>query len=381
LVRRILSVVTAIILFGVFWSPAVSYADTNDSFTITGLTQYTTSDTRFTVNVTGADTVCSMSFGLQWDTKAPYVFTMHATGQEAYEDGVSVHLCNNTNVFLSLGTTIPFEMKELPTFGSLGPNATEVSLQNNLMESATVTVSNPSGEILATDTLPASELSTVAFDVDRAAPVQYFQATITSQSGITMNFPFPVADRWGLLGTNFSPTFSPCSTIQWAYNPKGAPAKVSQKKIVADILGAFKRLSAITGLQFKQVTTPGLPGQPNVITLDWVFDRTAHANTAAAYGGFGWNEDLRLPYGEIHLNAKNWWPSNDKYSGFGYYKTQKIAGRGWMFTHELMHVLGLSHSKDPKQLMYFMIQKQVTFGDADQAALKALYTPTLCTAN
>ena len=150
-----------------------------------------------------------------------------------------------------------------------------------------------------------------------------------------------------------SATFTPCSTITWRYDQTKVPQ--GRYGLAQDAQGAFDRITDITGLRFIRTDKPDAD-----ITIQW-----GDLGIKTRLGG---RADTKS--GVITINRDTTW-ATDKHAGFrlvgGY-----LPGRGWLLAHEISHILGVSHTDVPKQIMNPKMGTDY-WGAEDLAALHYLY--------
>ncbi len=174
--------------------------------------------------------------------------------------------------------------------------------------------------------------------------------------------------------------FDPCSAIEVAFNPDGAPPGAR-----GDLEEALARIAAASGLDLRLAGTtdeppsdPRLPYQPERYGDRWapVLVTWAHPGqpgvplrdtdrgiaTPVAVGPEG---DRTYVSGQVVLNADR----GDLRGGFG----DRRDAWGATLLHELAHLVGLAHVEDPDQLLYtFPGEGPVELGPGDRAGLAAV---------
>lgn len=175
---------------------------------------------------------------------------------------------------------------------------------------------------------------------------------------------------WASLN-NSRPVFPRCSTVNWSYDASLAPSTSTEEKVLGDIRGALVRLSAETGLRFVETTD----ASPYTVIFSWDYHNDPGAS---AFSGFTRTADKAT--GRVGLNPGNWWTADDRYSGFGLVQSgnRTTAGRGWLFVHEVMHVLGFGHVDSPDEIMNPVSSTLTRLGPSDLAGLHAVYRPEAC---
>jgi hypothetical protein len=180
--------------------------------------------------------------------------------------------------------------------------------------------------------------------------------------------------------------WNPCAPIRWAYNP----AQQEYVGAFADVVRAFARISAVSGLQFQYVgsTTVGYLGQPSDLdALGTTADVVVSWATAAQYPslagdvvgiGGGVAKTAKAPTdvkwrffrGYLVLDADN---------GFAIPSGFDVSGWGQVMQHEILHALGLGHAAGGEQLMYgAATPKNIRFGAGDLTGMAKIGATSGC---
>ena len=351
----------ALMAVAVAFSPAAN-AESDNYYRVDITDEYITNTTPFTVNVNGDTPVCSMDFQGQSLTAAPWAFTYNPTYaqvQSKYfydEKFVNVHLCDGSTEKRFIYANVPFEF---PTPFTAGVE-TVPTVVNNTEEAATVTVVNEAGVTVYSETVqPMSELQ-LSIPINKTKTLKY-TVTVTVPSGVSMSTVYTVGRKgWGLMSGSTTQTFTPCSTVTWAYDkslqPKGA------KTFEKDIVTSLKRLSKETGLTFVKI------------------DDYANADIRYSFDSIG-SAGLGGPAGDVTFSTTTNWVM-ERYAGFkpfkphvkkGYRYYSGPAGRGWLIIHETMHVLGFDHVDNDNSVMAPVNQGQGKWTAADLDGLHTFY--------
>lgn len=246
---------------------------------------------------------------------------------------------------------------------------TTVTVTNSLGESASVAVRDAEGRVVVRRRVGPRDTVDVRIPVKGAPRSAGYALVATAPGGATMTFPLIVARGWVPYSPVGRGTFDPCSTVSWSYVGSGRPP--STGAIKADIRGAFTRLAQQTGVTFEERP----PGSKADIRIRW---KDYGSSGPAGVGGsrISTGAGVRTASGTVTLNSSSRWPTA-RFAGFGA-DAYGNAGRGWLLVHELVHVLGLSHTTSRPQLMYHVNTGQRSFAAGDRAGLEALYPRTDC---
>lgn len=173
------------------------------------------------------------------------------------------------------------------------------------------------------------------------------------------------------------PTFPRCSVATWLYLPEGQPASATTASVLTDIVEGLRRISFETGLKFQQSEDRSLIGKPNVIVYKW----SSALGEPAGQGSYTITTSggKSTVTGYVAANAEHWWTS-DAYAGFSIVNgpNGRSTGRGWLFVHETMHVLGMGHVDSPYEIMSATLPDLTALGPGDRNGLVTLYAPENC---
>lgn len=196
---------------------------------------------------------------------------------------------------------------------------------------------------------------------------------MTSPSPLNTLLPWTAPLGWtqpnGWSVINGGGTFLPCSTIRWYFDREGELG--SRSEMINLIQPALEMVSAQTGLTFTQTGT-----KDNMqLEFSWMSNMEVNDPNIAGTGGGGLNAN----FGSIELNPYSWWTAN-QWAGFEMIKHADwavVSGNGWLIIHEVLHVLGLGHTEDPSQIMYFQVERS-SFGSGDIEGMHTMYLNQPC---
>lgn len=198
----------------------------------------------------------------------------------------------------------------------------------------------------------------------------------------------PPADDWSYLFGEGS-RWNPCAPIRWAYNPE----QQTYDGAFADVVRAFARISAGSGLQFQYVgrTAAGYRGSDSDITaagagVDMVVSWATAAQFAQLSGsvvgiGGGTGRSInpstgpadvkwRMVLGYLVLDAQAGMPIAPGFDGSGW---------GQIMQHEILHALGLGHAQTQTQLMFgTATSKNIGFGAGDLTGMARIGSASGC---
>ncbi len=138
-------------------APAASADEWYNDYVVTGLPEFVTASTPFSVTVDGPDAVCGMTFGDASLTAAPWDFVWVDPGLRGRGAGeVAVDLCDGGGDYVRLEATVPFGFGTTIISADAGGSnlhGTELELENRTSAPATVTVANAKGRTVATGSI------------------------------------------------------------------------------------------------------------------------------------------------------------------------------------------------------------------------------------
>lgn len=126
----------------------------------------------------------------------------------------------------------------------------------------------------------------------------------------------------------------PTGLIRWQYNPSGQPANLSSAQILASIQAAMSNWNLGCGVRFEYLgtTSAGVVNKDGKSVIGW-----GDAKGFSGYTNFWWDGNQQISEGDIVLNAASLTDGSS---------LQAIV------THELGHLLGLTHSDQPRSIMF-----------------------------
>lgn len=164
-----------------------------------------------------------------------------------------------------------------------------------------------------------------------------------------------------------------CRTLRYRVNPRRLPAGA-----LADVKGAFRRLSEATGLRFAYVgPTSFVPYRKGGdalrnadVAVAWATPRQVPglAGSAVGLGGYagasGSTRWTRISQGYVVLDS-----TSALAPGF----TGRRPTRGMTLLHELGHAVGLDHVRDRRQVMYpAILPRPAQYASGDLRGLTAV---------
>ncbi|QWF20218.1 hypothetical protein KM427_14560 [Nocardioides sp. LMS-CY] len=194
--------------------------------------------------------------------------------------------------------------------------------------------------------------------------------------------PAPPASDWSYLFDEGS-RWNPCAPVRWAYNPD----QQTYDGAFADVVRAYARISAASGLQFQYAgrTAAGYRGADADITgasVDLVVSWATAAQfpklsgTVVGVGGGTGRRTLdadvrwRMVLGYLVLDAEPGMPIAPGFDGSGW---------GQIMQHEILHALGLGHAVTPTQLMYgAATSRNARFGAGDLTGMTRIGSGSGC---
>lgn len=194
----------------------------------------------------------------------------------------------------------------------------------------------------------------------------------------------PPADDWAYLFEQGA-RWNPCAPVRWAYNP----AQQAYDGAFADVVRAFARVSAVSGLQFQYVgataagyrgsdadITAAGPGVDMVVSWSTATQFPRLAGTVVGIGGGTGRSTVaadvrwRMVLGYLVLDAQAGMPIAP---GF------ETSGWGQVMQHEILHALGLGHARTPTQLMFgSATSRNIRFGAGDLTGLARIGSASGC---
>jgi hypothetical protein len=347
-----------------------------DTYTVVGLAPYLTTSTSFTIEFTGTDQICSVTYVGTTVTTQPWTFTAVPS---SYLADVSITDCAGQVSYITLGAIVPFTITSNGYFDAETAVHT-ISITNQTPDQVgTVKVADAGGKVLGSATVASGASRQVTFRTNQKTPNAVYTLTTSLPGGIQMVFTLTGTIGWTVM--SFLSTFyTDCSTLTWIYLPSGLPKGTSQTLVLSDIRGALSRIAAQTGLRFTFSTNLSLRDQSNVITYHWA---NMGSNGPSGIGGPQWLSTfngtgmaVNTISGEVTLNSVNSWATSNATAGFGISRTG-VAGRGWLLVHESMHAIGFNHTVEPREIMDAVNSGQHSFGGGDLTGLHTLY-PKSC---
>jgi hypothetical protein len=323
------------------------------------------------VNVVSTDNspICRVTYGAQTITGAPWTVTLRPNGPREIE----VFPCDSsssTQIWLRLQT--PFTV-ETPLVAA-GSNKQSVTIRNNMPGPAQIAITDARGKIVSRGEIDADGATSLDLNTRGVKKTATWTVAVTNPGGdITMKEPLIVAYKWAPMywgNPYFGPTVTPCSTVTWYYDAARQPN--SARNMVRDIQPALNVLAKETGLTFTRVDSP------TNATLNFKWSKNMSRYSSAAIGGYAVSfRDGTTTFSnlEVEFMRGNFW-TTDRYAGLSY--RNRIAGRGWLIIHEVMHTLGFDHVDDQREVMAPINRGQHNLGPGDRQGLRTLYPQTNC---
>ena len=342
--------------------PAAKAGDGYNDYLVTGLPQWVTGPTPFTVSVDGPLPVCAMTYNGVRLAAPPWSFT-YIPPRGSTE--VVVDECDGWENAAYLNVEPAFAVAP-QVISDSALASREVNVRNNTPEPATAQLTDGRGMVVAAVEIPAYETGGIPV-ARRPKRTESFTLTLTA-GALTQSFPVTIARGWSLLRGSDGATFAPCSQVTWHYDPQGQPVRASTFK--KDIVAALHLLSKRTGLKFQEVATR----EGSQLRFEW---GNLGRRGPAGIGGAIRSDDTAT--GQVTINTANPWPT-DAYRGLGTRSTRTLAsaGRGWLIVHETLHALGFGHVADPKSIMHPVNTGQHAFTRGDLEGVRTLYPLKNC---
>ncbi len=170
----------------------------------------------------------------------------------------------------------------------------------------------------------------------------------------------------------------PDGTVPWVYNPAGAPEELQDAGRVSSLIReAMRQWEGVCGVRFEYRGTTDVPiwkSVPGAVLFGWGGGR---GDGAAAEAGPAWSATPSeiiakgyLPFtdGRVRLaRLFDWSDGNDTYTA-----ARALA----VLVHEVGHVIGLTHGREPWSVMFASPYTNLLYPRAvDAAAAQNLYGP------
>lgn len=126
----------------------------------------------------------------------------------------------------------------------------------------------------------------------------------------------------------------PSGLIRWQYNPSGQPATLSSAQVLSSIQAAMANWNLGCGVRFEYqgTTSASVVSKDGSTVIGW-----GDAKGFSGYTNFWWDGNQQISEGDIVLNAASLTDSSSLHA---------------IVTHELGHLLGLTHSDQPRSIMF-----------------------------
>jgi len=217
-------------------------------------------------------------------------------------------------------------------------------------EPGSLTVTTANGEVITQKVAKPRGQTWLRFPKPKKFFTRY-TITATAADGRSVTWPFAVINAAS--DTSHYSSFEPCSTITWAYDDRKAPQ--GTRAITKDLRKAMRIVAKNAGVQF----TPAADRASADLVFTWG-KANGHAAVANYPGEVEFSRSARI--------------NRDSRAGAG------AGDRVWLIVHEILHILGLQHTKERDSVMYPYMTNQKGLSRTDKALLKALYTMHPCPA-
>lgn len=230
------------------------------------------------------------------------------------------------------------------------PRANSVRVFNNDTKPGTLTVTDSQGEVIVTK--PARAMTQTWLDFPKPTKLfTRYDITATAADGRSVTWPFAVLNLPS--DTIHHAAFEPCATITWAYDDAKAPKNT--RRFETDLRKALSVVEQNTGVTFQRTN-----------------DSTT-ADMVVTWGSARGHQAIAYSTGEVQFSSSSS-RNRDSNAGMG------PSGRGWLMVHEVLHILGLDHTKESNSIMATRLTGQNSLSVGDKALLKALYGMHPCPA-
>ena len=350
---------------GLSLTAAPAHADTDGNDYSISIAPFVAGPAPFSVAIDGPDPVCTMTYGDQVVSAAPWAFT-YEPQLELWDQLVLVDRCDG---FGQDSVNIPTEMAyrvETTVLTTDQPGRPVISVANATGQPAEVTIMSEKGRSLVHRTI--GESAHIRVPVSTVTATTHYTVTITNGSGLRLSTSVTVAKGWAPMFSYRPAVFSDCTTLTWSYSTKGQPK--ADSTMALDVAAGLARLSKVTGLRFRRTNDPATAN----IRYGW---ENLGTHGPSGIGGVE-TSSAGMSKGHVQFNTHDSWPSN-RNSGFGLLRGY-LPGRGWLVIHETMHTLGFDHVNDRAQVMN-PIGYMHEFGKGDLEGLKAVYPKDACTSH
>lgn len=365
--------------FVVASTPSVAFASEGDgwysygNYSLDRSISWLTGPTPVTVIPGDGAALCGITYGSQTVTAAPWTVTLDPAGPRSIKiDACDPEMADEIQIF----SATPFA--SLTAVINAGSGKQKISLVNDTDATAIVNITDPAGKTLASGTIPAQTTGEISVNTKNITKTTKLTATVSDPaSGLEMRFPVVVAYKWAPMYTeadSYGPTVAPCSTVKWFYDASGQPS--AAKGFAGDIQPALNVLGKETGLTFARVNSKDEAD----LTFTWSGQWGKRTGPSAVGGySYAWGSDTGRTFDDlgVTLNKYDHWVT-DKFPGLEY--RNRMAGRGWLIVHEVMHTLGFTHYNAKSEVMNPINFGQHAFGTGDLQGLHEFYPTAGCKA-